>query len=240
MENKAMEARLEAMERRLSALEDREQIQDLMAKHNFFFSSGQGRRIVPELWSKSDEASLEYGASGVYRNLWKVRTFYVNYDTPGRLLTFAAANRWLTVSEDGQRARGVWMVLGTESDAGDLGSVPPAQNDQRRVLLSSRDEAGRAYRAEVLFQKHEAEFRKEEGVWKIFRLHISEFFRYPAGRDWVSYAKERQVTDGMWLEYFFDTPDPLPFIENLPNGPTTYHWQYDTDALPELPFALED
>lgn len=240
MEQNRMEERLEALEQRLTALEDREQIQNLMAKHNFLFSAGQGRRIVPELWSSSDEASIEYGASGVYRNLWKVKTFYVNYDTPGRMLTFAGANRWLTLSGDGLSARGVWMVLGTETDAGDLAPEKPEANDQRRVLLSSRDESGRAYRAEVLFQKHEAEFRKEEGQWKIFRLHISEFFRYPAGSDWVRYAKERQITDGMWLEYFFDTPDPLPFFENLPNGPTTCHWQYDTDSLPELNVSLEE
>lgn len=240
MEEKTWEKRIEALERRVTALEDRESIQNLYAKHNFLFSAGQGRRIVPELWSNSDEASIEYGASGVYRNLWKIKTFYVNHDTPGRLLTFAAANRWLTLSADGLSARGLWMAFGTETDAGDLGQAAPAENDQRRVLLSSRDEEGRAYRAEVLLQQHEVEFRKEAGEWKIFRLHIGEFFRYPAGSDWVKYAKERQITDGMWLEYFFDTPDPIPSFENLPNGPTTCHWQYDTNALPELLFSPEE
>lgn len=240
MENKSYEARLSEIEKRLTLLEDREQIQNLMAKHNFLFSSGQGRRIVPELWSSDDNASLEYGASGIYRNLWKIKTFYVNFETPGRLLTFCAANRWLTIAEDGLSARGVWMVYGTESDSGDLGLNPPASNDERRILLSSKDEEGRAYRAEVLLQKHEVNFKKEDGKWKIFSLHISEFFRYPASSDWVRYAKERQVTDGMWLEYFFETPDPIPSFENLPNGVTTYHWQYDTDALPELQIDLED
>ena len=67
MEQNRFEERLAALERRLTALDDREQIQNLMAKHNFLFSAGQGRRIVPELWSSSDEASIEYGASGVYR-----------------------------------------------------------------------------------------------------------------------------------------------------------------------------
>jgi len=240
MEEKVLLTRLENLENRISALEDRAEIENLYAKHNFLFSSGQGRRIVDELWSENDDASIEYGASGVYRNLWKVKTFYVNYDTPGRLLTFAAANRWLRLDSDALSARGVWMVYGTETDSGDLGSIPPEDNDQRRVLLSSKDEKGHKYRSEILFQKHEVEFTKENGTWKIFSLHISEFFRYPAGSDWVKYAKERQMTDGMWLEYFFETPDPIPSFENLPNGPTSYHWQYDTDAKPCLQFDLED
>lgn len=232
--------RLEALEKRLSLLEDKAAIENLMAKHNFYFSAGQGRRIVPELWTADEAASLEYGASGVYGARWKVLTFYVNAEVPGRFATFTAANQWLSVADDGQTARGVWMVVGTETDAGDLASEPPAQGDQRRVLLSSRSGEGKCYRAEVLLQKHEARFVKEDGRWKIHDLHIGEYFRCPAGSDWVAYAKTRQVTDGMWLEYMFETPDPLPARENLPSGATTWHWQYDVDALPELQIDLDE
>ena len=79
---------------------------------------------------------------------------------------------------------------------------------------------------------------KEDNGWKIRSLHISEYFRCPAGSDWVSYAKTRQVTDGMWLEAKFETPDPIPSRENLHSGETTYHWQYDVDATPELQIDL--
>ncbi|HPF54249.1 MAG TPA: nuclear transport factor 2 family protein [Eubacteriales bacterium] len=240
MEHISVEERLAALERKVMRLEDRQRIENLYSKHNYYFSAGQGRRIVPELWTKDDDASIEYGASGVYQKLWKVVTFYVNFDIAGRMATFSCANKWLSIAKDGLTARGVWMVIGTESDAGDLAKDKPKEDDERRVLLSSVTEKGEAYRAEVLLQKHEVEFRKEDGVWKIFRLHISEFFRCPAGRDWVSYAKERQITDGMWLEYMFETPDPYPSWENLPSGPTTRHWQYDVDALPQLDTELED
>lgn len=232
--------RLEALEQRVSLLEDKAAIENLMAKHNYYFSAGQGRRIVPELWTKDEKASLEYGASGVYGALWKVLTFYVNDEVPGRFATFTAANQWLSVAGDGRTARGVWMVVGTETDAGDLSGRPPAQDDQRQVLLSSQTPSGERYRAEVLLQKHEARFVKEDGCWKIHDLHIGEYFRCPAGSDWVACAKTRQVTDGMWLEYLFETPDPLPARENLPSGATTWHWQYDVDALPELQVNLEE
>jgi len=232
--------RLESLEKRVSLLEDKAAIENLMAKHNFYFSAGQGRRIVPELWTKDENASLEYGASGVYGARWKVLTYYVNFEVPGKFSTFTAANRWLSVAEDGRSAKGVWMVVGTETDAGDLASDPPVEGDQRRVLLSSTTERGECYRAEVLLQKHEARFVKEDGGWKIHDLHISEYFRCPANSDWVAYAKTRQVTDGMWLEAMFETPDPIPSHENLPSGATTCHWQYDVDALPELQVDLEE
>ena len=236
---RTMEERLSALEQKVACLEDRACIENLMAKHYFWFSMGQGRRIAEELWSKSDDASIEYGASGVYRKHWKVKSFYVKEKIPGCLTTFTAANRWLTVSADGQQARGVWMVIGTETDAGDLSSEPPKPNDQRRILFSSETGDQKAYRAEVLLQSHEVLFRKETGEWKIVCLHIGEFFRCPAGSDWVRYARERQVTDGMWLEAKFETPDPLPWFENLPSSPTTWHWQYDPDAVCQMPLSFE-
>lgn len=229
MEDRLMQ-RLEALERRVALLEDRAQIENLVARHNFYVSSGQGRRIVPELWTREEDASIEYGASGVYGARWKVITFYVSEELPGCLTTCAAMNQHLTVAEDGQSARGVWMTVGTETDAGDLGAAEP--DAQRRVLFSSHTAAGEGYRAEVLLQRQEMRFVKEDGQWRIHDLHVGEFFRYPAGSDWVVFARERQVTDGMWLEAKFDTPDPIPSFENLPSGETTSHWQYDVDALP--------
>ena len=170
--------------------------------------------------------------------MWKVLTFYVNFENPGCFSTFTGTNQYLTIAPDENTAHGVWMVVGTESDAGDLSTSKPAADDQRRVLFSSATEEGERYRAEVLLQKHEANFVKEGGCWKIHDLHISEYFRCPAGSDWVKYAKTRQVTDGMWLEAKFETPDPILSWENLPSGETTYHWQYDVDAMPELQIDL--
>ena len=118
--------RLDALENALSRMEARAEIENLMAKHNFYFSAGQGRRIVSELWTKDEAASIEYGASGVYGALWKVRTFYVDFVHPGCFATFTGSNQYLTVAPDGATAHGVWMVLGTETDAGDLAAEKPA------------------------------------------------------------------------------------------------------------------
>lgn len=248
MEN-SMEKRLQLLEEKVARIADREALNNLVAKHNFYYSAGQGRRIVEELWSLDETSSVEYGASGVYagdRGTWKISTFYVKPVIPGKFATFTASNGHIRIAEDGNSAFGVWMVLGTETDAGDLATVKPAEDDQRRNLFSSATVDGREYRAEVLLQKHAFHFVKVEGKWKIHNLHVSEYFRCPAGEDWVSYAKKRQVTDGMWLEDLFESLDEIyprwgaMRAENLPSGSTTYHWQYDVDAVPVLQFELED
>ena len=134
MEEKLLQ-RLNELEAKIARLEDKAEIENLMAKHNYYFSAGQGRRIVPELWTKDENASIEYGASGVYGALWKVLTFYVDFEVPGSFHTFTGTNHFLTIAPDGNTARGVWMVLATETDAGDLASQKPGPDDQRRVMM---------------------------------------------------------------------------------------------------------
>ncbi len=238
------EDRLKEIERKLAELEDRLRIQDarsaiadLMGRYVFYYSAGQGERIVDELWTKSDEAAIEYGASGVYKNLWKIKTFYIKEQIPGKMTTLALSSPILEIGSDGRSARGLWTAFCTETDAGDLSRVPPGESDERRALLTSRTPEGKYYRAEVLLQKYDVRFAAEGGEWKITQLHVGECFRCPYDRDWVLYAKERFGTDGMWLESLFETPMPLPAVshgENLPSGSSTWHWQYTTDGIVQM------
>ena len=71
----------------------------------------------------------------MYGALWQVLTFYVNFENPGCFSTFTGTNQYLTIAPDENTAHGVWMVVGTESDAGDLSTSKPAADDQRRVLF---------------------------------------------------------------------------------------------------------
>ncbi len=231
----SMEDRLAAMERRLIRLEASEEISGLMGRYAVWYGANCGQRIMEELWSESEEISLEYGASGVFMNRWQIMTFYVNEAYPGRLNTLSLSSPAITVAEDGMTAKGSWTAFGTETDSGDLGPGPVTEESNRRVLLSSRTEDGKQYRAEILLQRYEVEFVRERGMWKILHLHVVEYFRCPYDRDWVRYAAERFETDGMWIETLFTTPDPLPedsHGENLPARPTTHHWQYTPDCTP--------
>lgn len=61
---------------------------------------------MEELWSRSEDISLEYGASGVFQRRWQIMTYYVNEAYPGRLDTLAFSSPAIVVSDDGQSARG--------------------------------------------------------------------------------------------------------------------------------------
>ena len=229
-----MERRLQQLEARMEQLEARQQICDLMGRYAVYYGAGWGERIVGELWSQQDDVSLEYGASGIYDGLWKVKTFYLNRDIPGKLDTIALSSPSLILSQEGDTARGSWTAFGTQTDAGDLGPEPVTEESNRRALFSSADAQGRQYRAEVLLQRYEVEFRREQGGWKIQRLHVLEYFRCPYDKDWVAYARERFDSDGVWLEFLFDTPMPFPpesHGENLPSRATSDHWQYTLEGL---------
>lgn len=234
---KNIEEALERMNARLSIQEAKAAIAGVMARYAFYVAAGEGRRIVDELWTTDDGASLEYGASGIYENLWRIKTYYIKDKLPGRLTTLSLSSPLLDVAPDLRSARGLWTAFCTESDAGDLSPAPPDKSDGRRPLLTSVTEDGQCYRAEILLQRYDVSFVLENGQWRISHLHVGEYFRCPFSRDWVLFAKERFLNDGMWLESLFESPEPLPpnaHGENLPSGPSTWHWQYTTDGITQL------
>lgn len=230
-----LEQQTAMMQKQLLELQAKEEIADLMGRYAVYYGANCGRRIMDELWSQSQDIRFEYGASGVFQRRWQIMTYYVNEAYPGRLNTLAFSSPAIVVSEDGLTAFGSWIAFGTETDAGDLGPVPVTEESNRRGLLTSETPEGMQYRAEVLLQRYEVEFRKEAEGWRILHLHVIEYFRCPYDRDWVRYAEERFATDGVWIENLFTTPDPLPedsHGENLPSLATTSHWQYTRDCKP--------
>lgn len=231
-----LEQKIAQLERHLENQDSINAISNLMGRYAFYLSSGMRSHIVDKLWLQNDRVSVEYGASGVYKGLWKVKTYYIKNPVPGMLTTLSLSSPVIHISRDGQKARGLWTAFCTETDAGDLGICAPDKEDSRRALLSSITRDGRRYRAEILLQKYDVIFEKEDEVWKILSLHVGEVFRCPYDRDWVLFSQERFDTDGIWLESLFETPMPLPesaHNENLPSGPTTWHWQYTTKNIPE-------
>ncbi len=229
--------RINELERRLSILEnqvmvqsDKAAITELMSKHQLMFLSGQGKAIVQDLWCKDETCTLEVGASGVFQGMNNVRSYYEKDVIPGVMSLYALTTPSIAIGNDGKMAIGNWIAIGTETDAGELGIAPPDEKDQRDRLLSSKDSEGKRYRAEWLWQRYCVGFIKTIYGWRIHDIHISEFFRCPFDQDWVKFADERMKTDGIWLEHIFDGNVEFRGGEHLPSGPSTYHWQYRTDA----------
>lgn len=229
-----MEGTLEA---RIARLESRTELENLVGTYLHLRLAGQGEKIVNELWVDSREATIEIGASGQYIETERVATFYQKDLLPGRFTLIYAIAPVIEVAEDGQSARGIWLGLGTETDAGEQNPDYRSEDPEREELFSSVTKDGKRYTAEWVFQKLAFDFVRTADGWRILHLHVYEITRCPFDRDWVTYAQERFPTDGLRLDAMFKSN--LPFAEdkppeNLAAEPTAYHWQYTVDGVTEL------
>lgn len=221
-------------ERTLAALCARAEIEELMAQYQQLLTDGALSQIPPLFARQTPDPSIEFGASGQYIGLKKLSTFFEKDPTPGRFVIAALASPSIQVADGAQQAHGCWTVIGAELDAGDLGAAAPAEAEAR-ALLTSQVEDGKAYQAEWVWQRWAVDFVQEDGAWRILHLHIYDLLRSPMDSDFVRWATERWQTDALRLDRFFTSnipyaPGELP--ENNANGPTTDHWQYRRDALP--------
>jgi hypothetical protein len=228
-------SRIEALERENARLRARAEVQNVAARYADLMLSGQSRRVLPELWSSDEGIRLEYCASGVYEGRERIEFFFDKEPTAGKFSAYQLTTPYIEIAEDGLSARGVWGVIGAESDAGERGPNPP-QTAAQRAILSSEDGDGLRYRAEWVWQRMEIVFRLEGGAWRIFSMHVHELFRCPYDESWVTWAEKRWETDGLRLDALFD-PAGVPDGEKRPpefnaSFATTRHWQYSPDAPP--------
>lgn len=228
---------IKSLEKKLDQLSHRAEIENLVSTYQSYLSAGLGARIVGELWAQNTEdVAIELGASGVYIGPRKVSTYYEKDIVPGRYAIHAMTTPSIDVCSDKNYAHGVWTSVGLELDAGELGICPP-KSSQERALLTSVSDDGRAFKAEWLWQKFDADFLLEDSKWKIWHLHCCELIRAPFDQNPVTFANRRFDTDGLRIDAAFTSNIPYPPgapPENNAVKETSSHWQYSAEALPEL------
>lgn len=227
----------QTIETRLDRLESRIALENLVGSYLHLRLAGRGCQIVEQLWADRSDASLEYGASGKYVGLEHLASFYQKDILPGKFVLLYAIAPVIEVAGDGQSARGIWLGLGTETDAGELNpDFMPEEDPERAMVLSTVTESGQRYTADWVFQKYAFDFIRIDRGWRILHLHVYEITRCPFNQDWVRYAQQRFDTDGMRLDALFKSNLPLDQrpAENMANEATRYYWQYTTDSLTEL------
>ena len=141
----------------------------------------------------------------------------------GKLVIHTLTTPVIQVS--GDRAYGVWTSCGHESGAfteGELSHIP-------RVDESEPNEFGERVLADWVWLKYGVHFIREQGVWKILKMHIYDIFRCPFHEDWVTFSHRR-----LSEESAMDSGTLFGMSGTTPGGPTTFHWQYTTDAVPVL------
>jgi hypothetical protein len=160
------------LEQRASRVRDIEDIKRLQRAYGYYLDRSDWDNVVDLL---TDDATLEYGTSGVYVGKDHARALLhaIGYDKAGllpeQLREHIQLQPVITVSADGIHAKGRWRGL---------------------VLLGQFKQYARWQTG-----PYENEYRKENGVWKISAIHWVETFTVPFEGGWKSVMPQSNVAD---------------------------------------------
>ena len=157
-------------------------IQNVMAKHSYYYGAQEQWKELDEAWSKKRD-DISYGHNdGYYVGRKSVEAYYGRTNETRRKQTLETVSRiypeiknveenegvgdlvihtlttpYIEIAEDGQTAKGVWMSIG---------------------LCSRTGQDGKAS-AMWLWEKFATDFVKEDGEWKIYRFDMHGTFNTP-------------------------------------------------------------
>lgn len=186
-ELQALSAEVALMQQEVARLEAENEIENLQRIFGFYFDKNQWTQAA-DLFT--DDATLEWGGSGVYagkdRILAYFRTWGAEGPQPGILNDHMQLQPVITISADGTTAQGRWHHFSQEAVHGE----------------SHHWGTG----------IYENEYRFEDGVWKISKLHLYSTMRTPYDDGWAVTALPR-TTPSQELP-----PDQPPSVdyENYP------------------------
>lgn len=238
--------RVEILEKEIQRLKDRAQIENLMSKYQYYYTARMDKEILDEMWADGNiGATVEDGYLGVYENKdgsfpdGGITAYYAAAmnigspkEYPGKMTVYTNTTQMIEVAEDGKTAKGIWISIGTESDAGDYAydNISPHDDKVSGIKLDMKSKDGKRYQADWVWQKYGVDFIRQNGEWKIWHLHIYQIFRCPFNQDWVSFAAERgeEYHTKLAAERCFN-PYGKP-----PGQGSTYFWEYNPESVTEL------
>ncbi len=145
-------------------------------------------------------------------------------DPEGKLILHATTTPVIEVAADGETAKGVWLMAGTES-----GLTDPEVAEAFPDMYSPGEVLGKKVWAHWVWCKYAIDFLKQDGEWKIWKFRCYELARAPFEENWVSFGQKNQGAFDLDLMYFGDdgkpvfmppADEPVP-TKNHPYSPTT-------------------
>ena len=192
-------AQVDALEKEVGLVRDVNEIKRLQRIYGYYLDRSDWDNVLDLL---TDDATGEYGNGGVYvgKNSIKELFYGIGYGESGlqegQIREHIQLQPVITVAPDGMSAKGRWRVL---------------------AILGQHDEYARWQAG-----PYEDEYRKEDGVWKITKLHWLETFTVPFKGAWTTKMEQINVADRKIPEA--DEPptieyEPWPGVSLLP-----YHY----------------
>ena len=200
-ESAALQARVDALKTRLGKIRDANDIKRLQRSFGYYMEEALWDEVAALF---AEDATIEWARNGVYRGRNRIREFLYALNSgeqglrEGQLKEYLQLMPVVTLSEDGSTAKARW----------------------RAIMLTGQ------YGEQALWGEgpFENEYVREDGIWKISRLHWHQSILVPYAGGW---ARHEDVNHGVWVS------DTLP-----PDAAPTYDegW-WPTTFLPPFSFA---
>ena len=164
---------LERLARRLRHVEDVLAIQKLQSKYAHYLFTQRFEQIVEEcLARESEDVSVEFSDSGVYRGLESIRALYRAFEAtrrvPGFFILHMAVNPYIEIAADGSSARSHWLSPGA---------------------VGSNTSAG------WVWGPYFVDYVRERGEWRILHSNLAPLFRNRYETSWAQ-AKDHGSVRG--------------------------------------------
>jgi hypothetical protein len=163
---------LEELQGRIQRLNDVKQIEQLQKIYGYYQDYGEWQKIV-DLFT-DNEPSVEEADRGVYKGKEGIRRYYIDLignslkpQRPGWLSILFQLQGVVTIDPDGKNAKGRWYGMGMEAKP----IVSLHEGDLRQTWINGI---------------YENEYVKENGKWKIKKLHFNLTFRTPYEDGWLN------------------------------------------------------
>jgi hypothetical protein len=214
------------LDQRIAQLEAKNAVENLMARYEFLHSAHMHDECV-ELFAMQTESSRVEMMWGVYDGPEGIRRCYSGFHAftsqhrTGQMQLHTLTTQVIEVAEDGRTARGVWVSPGVETAPPPPPPPPGAPYPPPGVPLPpAGDPAFAEFRADWAWCKYGCDFILENGVWKIWHMHVYGLFMAPYHVSWVEGGR---VLDRSGMPHM-----PPKFA---PDRPSTTSWVYRSDAV---------
>lgn len=237
----ALKAEVSQLRATAQTARDRGDIQNLFSRYMYLHNAFHDPEIVP-LWARKGTPGMhaQYSNNGVYTSWDSIMAYHAQRPHPkGKLIFHYLASPLIEVAEDGQTAKGLFVMAGVESGLTDVEAAKKAPDFM--YVKDQMIDGKRVWMHEIMV-KYGVDFIRQDGEWKIWHFHCYEVARSPHGMGWIPFAAQSQdnpFADD--LMYFGE--DGKPVLMPKPDAPVTMRnnpYRTDTgqtlDAPPPVPY----
>lgn len=221
--------------------EDRGQVENLFNRYMYLHNAFQDEEIIP-LWVKEGTPGIRarYTNAGQYTTWESVTRYHRGRPSPeGKLILHATTTPVIEIAGDGETAKGVWLMAGTESG---LTDPEVAAGFADMDFYSPGEVLGKKVWAHWVWCKYAIDFLKQDGEWKFWKFRCYELARAPFEENWVSFGLKNQGAFDLDLMYFGEDGKPVfmpPADEPVPSTNHPYSPQTVQKLEPVPPVKHE-